>query len=104
MDNIRCCVCEKYCKPVDESVGFGEYNDLEPPDPDFYCKKCARAETKRHIQMKWVPQTWQPAEWHFEVAKKLGYGRAGLKGGAWAHWFKKNEPLPSGYTWWTEGA
>lgn len=43
----RCCNCGKYCGYMCDSgtyYGCADYENPEPLDPDFFCKKCARKE------------------------------------------------------------
>ncbi len=94
---IHCCICGRYCQPVDSSTDWGSSGDIDPPDDDFYCKECVEVETKRHIEMKWVPDVWCPAKWHAEVARALGYKQAGPAGAAWSFWFQEGGTLPEGY-------
>ena len=39
---LRCSVCGRFIdKPYDEGCNFGSSTDTDPPDPDYFCKKCA---------------------------------------------------------------
>lgn len=53
--DIRCCVCGKFCKAVATAVVYGGYLDVDPPDPIFWCNKCAIIEkTKPFIDCYWI--------------------------------------------------
>ena len=53
--DIRCCVCGKFTVPADTAIEYGSYYDLEPPDPIFWCAKCAKLESKQaHIDCYWI--------------------------------------------------
>ena len=44
--DIRCVRCGKFCVPYDQLTRYGctDPEAPEPRDPEFYCKKCAKAE------------------------------------------------------------
>ena len=40
--DLRCCQCGRFINHVGDSSAFhGGSTDIEPPDDDFYCDKCA---------------------------------------------------------------
>jgi hypothetical protein len=39
---FRCSECGQFCRPVDEGIFYGSYMDLEPPEAQYFCKKCNR--------------------------------------------------------------
>lgn len=43
---IKCEICGKFCKPYDKGVYYGGCLDLEPPDPVYFCNKCADSKAK----------------------------------------------------------
>lgn len=94
---IKCCVCGKFCVPVDSSTPFGGYLDTEPPDSEYYCAKCAKKEKQYFITHKWLPCNWRPAKWEYEVAKILGFIRIGPLGVAWSMWHNPNNVMPADY-------
>lgn len=94
---LRCGVCGKFIRrPYDQYTPFGAACDLEPPDPVFLCRKCARAEEREAVKTGRFPTHWLPAAWEARAAKKLGYVRAGPPGAAWAHWYAPND-IPDAY-------
>lgn len=96
----KCCMCGRFCKwDADSSTPFGSSQDLEPSEPEYYCVVCIEGEKKYHIEAKWLPSNWIPAKWEYEVAKEIGMGRAGYKGGGSSKWFKLDSELPEGYIW-----
>lgn len=53
--DTRCCVCGKFCKPVATAIEYGGYFDIDPPDPVFWCNKCATIiKTKQFIDCYWI--------------------------------------------------
>jgi hypothetical protein len=93
----NCDYCGQFV-PVgaDHAIPFGNSNDFEPPDPVFFCPRCV---AEKMETLEYVPTFWVPAEWHLELALKLGYWRAGPEGAAWGRWTKIDQPLPEGYEW-----
>lgn len=39
---FNCSCCGQFCWPHDSGTYYGSYFDLEPPDPEIFCKRCAR--------------------------------------------------------------
>jgi hypothetical protein len=37
---IQCSECGQFCQPVDRGTFYGNCLDIDPPDEDFFCKKC----------------------------------------------------------------
>lgn len=93
----RCCICGKFCRPVDSSTPFGSYDNFEPPVEEFYCATCVKKVKLYHIEHSWLPVNWRKAQWEFNVAKVLDYILISPEGAAWSVWHKKTEPIPSGY-------
>jgi hypothetical protein len=40
--DIRCCYCGRFCKPYDTGTYYGSTLDMEPPDPEYFCKACVK--------------------------------------------------------------
>lgn len=97
----KCCVCGKFVKLshlTDASTSYGNSNDYEPPDPDWFCDDCAMAQYKNAIKTRHLPHNWVPAQWERRAAKKMGFIRVGPKGAAWGSWFDPTRgPIPDGY-------
>jgi hypothetical protein len=96
----NCSECGRFCIPADESTDFGSCGDLEPPDPHFYCKRCARKLERRAIIEKQLWWAWRPASWMRRVVKKLGAVVAGPKGAAWSQVFADPAKVPADYVRW----
>lgn len=100
MYNPRCCVCGKFVSyNADYGVPFGGSQDYEPPDPEFYCVSCIEEEKEYYREIGYVPTKWVPADWHYELAKELGFALAGPTLAGWSHFRKKDQPLPDGWVW-----
>jgi hypothetical protein len=86
-DRIQCHICGRICSwNSDSSINFGGYEDMEPPDPDFYCKRCVSREYRDALKNRHLPHHWVPARWEFRAAKKLGFVRMNPKSAAWGEW------------------
>jgi len=62
----HCCMCGRFVGwGADQSVYYGNSWDMEPPDPDYYCKVCAEKEKQEVIKRGkahgcfWVQPIWQ---------------------------------------------
>lgn len=95
--SMKCSECGKFCKPYDRGVPFGGESDLDPPDDDFYCEKCARYLENYYCEKKWVPDYWTRPRWSIRAAKKIGLILISPKGASWSCWHNKSKPLPEGY-------
>ena len=95
----NCCRCGRFCVPVDQSTNFGHTGDLEPPDDEYYCKRCARREENDAVKTGRVPSFWRNPSWAYRAAKRLGLVLAGPRGAAWAEWFPKDK-VPQDYNVW----
>lgn len=51
----KCCDCGKFCLPADSSTSFGSSLDLEPPEPEYYCKKCVKRYIDQYINCDEMP-------------------------------------------------
>jgi len=93
----KCCVCGRFCKVADSGVPFGSYGDLEPPEDDLFCNRCAELEYDRCVRYgRVIGGYWIKPNWERRAAKELGYVLAGPKGAAWAVWCFPNR-LPPDY-------
>jgi len=96
----RCCICGRFCKwDADNSTPFGDSSNYEPPEPNYYCERCAEAEKQYHIEARWLPTNWVPAHWEYEAAAILKMGRAGMGMNAWDEWAPIDKLLPEGWEW-----
>lgn len=95
----NCSVCGQFCVPAEESTDFGRTGDLEPPDPEYYCKRCVKREEDNAVKSGWVPSFWRNPGWVYRAAKRIGLVLAGPEGAAWAEWFKPNN-VPKDYKVW----
>ena len=93
----KCCMCGRFCGyQADASTPFGNSSMLEPPDPEFYCKRCAKRCEDEAVARGSVYGDWMPADWQWRAAERLGWVRAGPKGAAWAEFFPPDK-VPPGY-------
>jgi hypothetical protein len=97
----KCCICGEFVKlsgKTDKSFPFGSSYDYEPPDAEWYCNKCARAQYKAAIKVRHLPTNWIPANWERKAARKMGFIRIGPTGAAWGSWFDPTTgPIRDGY-------
>ena len=98
----RCVICGRFAEwGADNSTPFGNSNDYEPPDPEYFCDKHVKELKARALETGWLPTNWVPARWEFEVAAELRKWRAGPEGAAWGGWHSMDKPLSDGYKWHT---
>lgn len=45
--DIRCCECGRFCLPADSGVMYGGCTDMEPPEADYFCPRCAQQLLKK---------------------------------------------------------
>ena len=57
-NTINCSNCGHFCIPYDQSCSFGGSCDLEPPEPDYYCQKCAEKLEEEHVSQNRIPTNW----------------------------------------------
>jgi len=69
---------------------------IEPPEPEYLCKRCVRRLTAEAVRERRLPTHWIPARWERRAAKQLGFVRAGPSADSWDHWFAP-EHVPDGY-------
>lgn len=94
---MKCTICGRFVPyGSDYAVSFGNSNDVEPPDEDFYCATCAENEERRALKTGSLPAHWVPAAWECRAAEALGFVRAGPNLAAWGHWYPPDK-LPDGY-------
>lgn len=97
----HCCMCGRFVPwNADSSTPFGNSSMLEPPDPEFYCARCAKKAEDEAVAAGHVYSDWIPADWQFRAAERIGLVRAGPNGAAWAEFFSPDK-VPAGYS--TEG-
>lgn len=93
----NCCHCGRFARwRDDQSTNFGDSTMVDPPDPDYYCRRCVRQLERRCMAQRRPSDAWIPARWMRRVARKLGYVRAGPPGAAWGQWTLPND-IPAGY-------
>jgi len=95
---LKCCMCGRFTSYhwAEESAPFGNANDLEPPDSEFFCPSCAKEQEDYYVKAGWVPSPWHKAPWMDRAAKRLGLVEAGPSGAAWSKYFHPDK-LPDGY-------
>ena len=95
----RCCYCGHFVPwGSDESTSFGGPEDIDPPDPEYYCRACAD-HLAEHID--YLPSHWRTADWEYVAATRLGYIRIAFKGNAWSWWHDPKFPLLKDHViWW----
>lgn len=101
---LRCDCCGRFMlfsdPENDQSTAFNSGEDTEPPEPEDMCPACSKQDELDMIKQGHIWAHCQPSKADRRAAKVLGFAEAGLRGAAWAHWFKKGKLLPEGYVWW----
>lgn len=93
----KCAYCGRFAGwRAERFTPFGGSQDLEPPDEEFVCRRCARRLYRDAIRERRIPSHWHSAAWTYRAAKKLGFVQAGPHGAAWVQWFARDS-LPAGY-------
>lgn len=88
----RCVNCGHFVRyDADYDIGYGSGWDTEPPDPTYLCPKCIEKEKAHYRAQGRMPHAWQPANWHMELAKELGFVWVHTEGNSWGGWVKKAE-------------
>lgn len=67
--DVRCSECGRFCVPYDKGTYYGSCNDLEPPDPLFFCKKCV--EKKLEEPERVISRCWWIKPNYVRVAKSI---------------------------------
>ena len=84
------CGCGRFVSwDADSSVSFGGYEDLEPPEPEYYCPECIRKLKSYYKRTDSMPMHWQPAAWEEELAEELGFEWVAKEGCSWSCWKKR---------------
>jgi len=68
--DIKCCYCGRFCLPYDGGVYWGSSIDMEPPDPEYFCKKCV-TEILKHPEKVIVGCWWQKPKFVYQAQKML---------------------------------
>ncbi len=98
----RCCICGQFVSwDADNATPFGDANDYEPPDPEYFCIACIKEQKTHYRKHNYLPTHWAFAKWELELAIEMGFWRAGPGGAAWGGWRKIDKPLPEDYKWQT---
>ena len=94
----RCCSCGRFCK-VNSDVGipFGSSQDVDPPDEEYWCTRCAKKEYRHYLKQRWIPVYWCHPKWIQKLADKLGYIEIFEGINAWSVWHDKTKPIPKGW-------
>ena len=93
----KCCYCGRFVQwDSDASSPFGSAYDTEPPDPEHYCRACAKRLEEEAVTKGRLPLNWVRSAWERRAAKRIGAVKAGPKGAAWGHWYAPDR-LPEGY-------
>jgi hypothetical protein len=95
---MRCSSCGRFCRPADRGIPFGGPTDLEPPDEQFWCRRCARSEELRCLKTEWVPLYWVKPRWTRKAARRLGMIEVRPVGAAWSVWMMHpKKGIPEGW-------
>ena len=72
-DSGRCCVCGRFVSwSADQGTRYGRATDMEPPDPMFYCERCADARKARAIANGRVIDCWYiKPEWALDAQAEI---------------------------------
>lgn len=66
MHTPKCCNCGRFTPwDSDQGTTYGGYYDFEPPDPDYFCKQCAKEFLNNAINRNYVINCWwMKPDWH----------------------------------------
>jgi len=73
--NPKCAFCGRFVSwKADQATYYGSVTDCEPPDPHYFCDRCAD-ESKLEQLSKGRPYQayWLEPDWNREVADELGF-------------------------------
>jgi hypothetical protein len=78
---FKCDQCGKFCGDnYDEGTFYGSYWDLEPPDPQIFCKKCSSTNIQKAIQSKHLAHCWwKKPNWYRIAHSILKHQKQGYK-------------------------
>jgi len=70
---MRCSECGQFCRPVDSGTFYGHCNDTDPPDPDFFCARCAKRNMDEAIKTpeRIISRCWWIKPDYVLVAKSI---------------------------------
>ena len=88
---MKCDICGKFAKIVDQYTDWGDSTMVEPPDEIGMCKKCVDAEYAYYLKAGYMPARWRKADYETKLAKILGYELYTPEGCAWSVWNKIRE-------------
>jgi hypothetical protein len=92
----NCCVCGRFCSwSADRSAPFNSMA-VGPPEEEFYCDRCAKAQEEHYVNAGWVPNSWIKADWERRAAKRLGFIEVALSRAAWTQWSSPDK-IPEGF-------
>lgn len=70
--DMRCCYCGRFVKhDADSSTPYGRVTDIDMPDDEYYCGRCAARYKVKYIEICRVPVEYRLAKWQVEVMKAL---------------------------------
>ena len=73
--NPRCELCGKFTSwAADSATYYGSVLDMEPPDPHYFCDKCAQECKEKQLKSGQPYQGyWIDPAWNRVVANRLGF-------------------------------
>jgi hypothetical protein len=69
----------------------------DPPDDEFWCKRCAKHNVNYYVKQGWVPNYWHKPRWTYRAAEKLGLIEIVEGINSWTIWHDKSKPIPKGW-------
>lgn len=84
--NPKCEYCGRFVSwTADQATYYGSVIDIEPPDPHYFCERCAEEARQEQLKKGQPYQAyWLEPEWNREVAKELSFVKQEYR------WIKEN--------------
>lgn len=79
--NLRC-GCGRFVKPAaDNGTMYGGVTDIDEPEPEYYCPKCAKKSIERSVQQGYLVDAWyRPPKWVQVATQRLSQSSAASTG------------------------
>ena len=77
-NQVRCDTCNLFIKSGEEDTGiafgcvYSSSGDIEPLEPEHWCKKCAEKEYQKAVTARKLTGSWQKPQWEIRAASELG--------------------------------